>query len=436
MTPIKDTNHRRRRGGHLRFATLAATLGVLAAACGSNGTEAAAPDATLPPETTAAIAPHTSAAPESTTTTAEEDIDTSAVEALVRQYYTAYNAGDTEGANGMLSSLIREISPANLRYWSGALGEHIEATCLPSPKVRNGILCVEMYTDALHGPAGLSGEGQFVYFEKNGKLQQALDPGYVFSQFPGCLENRCPGDDVRQEAGEVTWSYDRFEADLFAWLEETYPEVALEIGDARSLNYFSGNAAAAEAALPYVDEFVAQSGEWGEAAAGADLSGMTAMEAVEALFAAMNSRDPEAFEAFFGSPPDGPIEWFWAMGTRWEAECEPTDDPAMVRCEEERIDEFYSKAGAVFVQTSTYMLENGRLIATPEGELSSAYWAEHHFERAFLNWLETAYPEEHAVADSGELTHSAEGGAIAAARVDEFLSQSDEYPRPADPRER
>jgi hypothetical protein len=357
--------------------------------------------------------------------------DTAAAEALVDEFYAAYNAGDAEGAVGLLSTVFREVSPGNLRYWAGTLGEQIDAECSPSPSQRDGLLCVETYTDDLHGPAGLSARSQYLYFERNGRLQQTPNPASPLqSLLTGCRENRCPGEDLRQtQAGEVTWSYDRFEADLFAWLERTHPGVAAEIGDASSLGYFSSNRAAAEAALPYVEEFVEQSSEWGDVR-DPDLSGLTPLQAVEAAYAALNSGDPEVYAAFFGRPPDTGMVWLWELGTRWIVDCDPAAGPDRVRCDVETIDEFYTKAGAVFRSTSLFVLDEGRLVDIPEQETSSFVWAYQIFEPDFMAWLRTAHPEEHEIAAEGSfMARAQEAATIARTYVDEFLNQSDEYPR-------
>jgi hypothetical protein len=349
--------------------------------------------------------------------------DTAAVEALLEMYYAAYNAGDADGALDLLSGMMREVSPGNVRYRVGGLGERVEAECIPSAAHPGGMICVETYTDALHGPAGLSIESQFLYFESNGRLQQLGDPAWPNANAPGCFENRCPAQ-----------TYGEYEAALWAWLEEAHPDVAAVVGDGRNLGPLAADTAAIAAVIPYVEEFLAQSPRWGDGMSpGADLSAMTPPEAVAALYDALNSGDPEAYREFFGRDPDDVMLFFWGVGTQWVTTCEPAADPDQVRCRQEMIDEFYTRAGAVFVSTELWSLRDGELSSITEAEASSA-WAYDAFEDAFGQWLQRAYPEEWRIAvhtPYGEMdvVLNAEAAAIVVARVDEFLDQSEEYPR-------
>jgi hypothetical protein len=354
------------------------------------------------------------------TTTEPAVASTAAVEALVSEYHAAYNAGDADLALSILSENIREVSPSDLRFWVEGLGERVDAHCIPAPKYEGGIICSESYTDPLHGAAGLSLETSFAYFERNGQLIQTPDPGSVNS-FPGCLSNRCPQ------------AYDDFTRDLFEWLQAVRPGIADRIGAAERLGYFAADAEAVAAALPFALEFVAQSPDWGSAARPA-IAGMAPLEAVEANYAALNSREPSAFAAFFGEPASDAMLWQWEMGTEWRTQCAAVaGSNDLVRCEEEVVDDFYTKAGAEFHYGALWSVADDRMLRTREWEQSSADWAYVDFEVDFGAWLRNVYPGEYQTAIAGaRLARTPEAARIAVSRVDEFLDQSTEYPRSPD----
>lgn len=370
------------------------------------------------PTTAAATTVPSTTAPPVTTTAPPVSTDT--VEALVEEYYAAYNAGDAERAIGLLSATMRMTSPAELRFRVGELGERVDAQCIPATGYPGAIVCSESYTDPLHGAAGLALRASFLYVERDGALLQNTDPGAT-NTAPGCLSNRCPQ------------RYDEFAADLFNWLRSTRPGVADRIGDADHLSYFAADGEAVAAALPFAAEFVAQSPDWGGSAMPA-IAGMEPLEAVRANYATLNSRDPAAFTSFFGEPPDDGALWFWELGTKWAAECEavPGDD-TLVRCEEETSDDFFSKAGAEFRYGRLWSVADGQMFSTTEWEMIS-YWAWTDFEGGFGDWLRRAYPDDHRIAFLGrDLARTPEAAAIAVTRIDEFLDQSADYPRSPDP---
>lgn len=367
---------------------------------------------------TPSTVPTTTAAP--VTTTEPAVASTAAVEALVYEYHAAYNAGDADRALSILSETIREVSPSDLRFWIKGLGERVDAHCIPASQYAGGILCSESYTDPLHGAAGLSLETSFAYFERNGRLIQTPDPGSANS-FPGCLANRCPQ------------AYDDFTTDLFAWLQAVRPGVADRIGSAERLGYFAADAEAVAAAQPFALAFVAQSPDWGSATRPA-IAGLSPLEAVEAHYAALNSRDPALFAAFYGEPVSAPMLWLWEMGTEWRAECVVVAESGdLVRCEEQSVDDFYTKAGAEFHYGTLWSVADDQMLQTREWEQTSGHWAYQDFEIDFGNWMRGAYPGEHQTAFAGaRIARTPEAARIAVNRIDEFLDQSIDYPRSPD----
>ncbi|MDJ0954711.1 MAG: hypothetical protein QNJ81_13620 [Acidimicrobiia bacterium] len=391
--------------------------------------EVAETPTTIPPPTTAVP---TTAAPPATT----EVVDgTAEVEALVAEYYAAYNAGDVERALALLST-TRDVNPLHLEYWIKGLGEQVDGDCVPSTKYEGGLRCIETYSDNLHGPAGETAEAWLLYFADNGLLRQLKDPDWFV--WTGCRGSRCPGTMAEVEGSDVEWSYSSFEADLFSWLELNYPQVAAAVGDPGQLHYFAHDEEAAARVMPFVVQFVASSAEWGPAGnLGADLSELTVLEAVAAGYAAFNSHDPELFADFFGEPPNDATLWFWELGRTSNMSCEPTSNPNEVLCTGELLDNFYVRAGAIFEFSETWtMTDDFRLISALVEANSSGYWAYDEFEAHYWAWMLEAYPEDAALAYAGEnLIRTPEAAAIAMRHLDEFLDQSDIYPRSADPRD-
>ena len=368
------------------------------------------------PSTLATTTVPVTTAPPSTTTA---PASTAAVEALVEEYYAAYNSGDAERAIGLLSATLRMTSPAEIRYRVEELGERVDAQCIPATGYPAAIVCAESYTDPLHAAAGLTLETSFLYTERNGVLFQTAEPGSI-NIYEGCLSNRCPH------------RYDEFAADLFNWLRSTRPSVAERIGNAARLNYFAADGEAIATALPFAAEFVARSPDWGGSATPA-IAGMEPLEAVEAHYAALNDRDPAVYRSFYGEPPDEAMLWFWELGTISEVQCEavPGDD-TLVRCEEEWFDDFFSKAGAEFRYGTLWNVADGQMSYTREWEMIS-YWAWSDFEGDFGYWMRSAYPDDHRIAFVGsDLARTPEAAAMAVIRIDEFIDQSADYPRSPD----
>ena len=403
---------------------------LMGSACGGD-TEA---QTAASPSSSAAVTT-TTASPDPTTITAtpvattSEEAPTAAVEVLLDEYYASYNGGDAATVIGMLSELMRETPAPNLEFWIGTLHEQVSAECVPSPMNPEGVRCVETYTDALHGPVGATGRAVYQYFERNGKLMQVADES--FWSLPGCRAGRCPGEILEVAGADPTWTYDQIEADLVAWLNLTYPDVASTIDDPRRLQYLAGNSADVAAVLPYVDEFASQSThQLAAAAAGADIAGMATLEAVEGMYAAMNSHDPAVYEEFFGEPPNDVMEWFWAQGRHYERVCAPTANPDEVRCEGENTDEFYTKAGAVFEIHELWTKAGDELLWSVEWANSSGTWAYHEFEQDLGIWMREAYPADAEIAfPTADLVHNGEAAAIAVSHLDEFLEVSDKDPR-------
>lgn len=178
-----------------------------------------------------------------------------------------------------------------------------------------------------------------------------------------------------------------------------------------------------------MEEFAAQSTDLLVAPAGADIAGMSTLEAVEGMYASMNSYDPAVYEDFFGEPPDDMREWFWAQGRYHERVCEETANPDEVRCEGRNTDEFFTKAGAVFEVRELWTKVGDELIWSLDWANSSG-WAYHDFEQDLAIWMREAYPEDAAIAfPTDDLVHNGEAAAIAVAHLDEFLEVSDQYPR-------
>jgi hypothetical protein len=371
--------------------------------------------------------------PSMTTTTRTEDGEAMAsLTSLLDRYYEAYNRGDIDTVLGLLSPMMRELNPAMVEYWISTLGEHVDATCTPLADGSAGVTCFEEYTDPLHSASGTHAVTRMQYFERDGLLFQAHDANHLI--MPGCQQNRCPGTMTDASGAVPVWSYGAFEADFYAWLETAQPEVAAMIGDASAIGYYRGDQQATLAVLPYVEAYartdpVEATGE------GADLSAMSTLEAVEAMYAAVNSRDAEAFAAFFGTPPDDAMEWFWAQGRIWNHEC--VDDGAgTVTCEIDVEDDLYTRAGAVFRHTEQWTLVDGTLFDTVLRAESSGYWAYYNFEADFASWMAEHHPDEAAIAFIGsDFVHTAEAATIARERLDEFLAASDDYPRDPDPRD-
>ena len=167
-----------------------------------------------------------------------------------------------------------------------------------------------------------------------------------------------------------------------------------------------------------------------------DLAGMSVLDAVLAEHAAFNSQDPDVFEAWYGRPPDDWVAWLWGFDTRFVSECEPTEIPAVVECTSSQIDGFYSKAGAIFEQTQLWTASGNELILLHTTGLSSGGWVWYEFDRDMKAWMQETYPEVATEIFVGQdLIRSGRTAAIAMDYIDEFLEQSSDYPRAADPME-
>ena len=255
-------------------------------------------------------------------------------------------------------------------------------------------------------------------------------------QWWGCVDFRCPGDAVEIGSNGIVWSYGTLEADLFSWLEQSYPEVAQSIGEPANLSYASGKSEAVTAALSYVDEFVAQSETWPRVTGHRDLAGISALEAVLAEHDAFNSHDPEVFEAWYGRPPDDQVAWFWGFDTRFESDCETTENPKIVQCTSSQVDGFYTKTGAVFEQTQLWTTSGNELILLHSTGLSSGDWAWFDFEADFKSWMDQAYPDVAAQVFAGQqINRNGRSAVVAMDYIDEFIEQSTEYPRAPDANE-
>jgi hypothetical protein len=159
---------------------------------------------------------------------------------------------------------------------------------------------------------------------------------------------------------------------------------------------------------------------------------MSVLDAVLAEHEAFNSHDPEAFEAWYGRPPDDFVEYLWGFDTQFESECETTENPAIVQCESRQVDGFWSEAGAVFEQTQLWTTSGNELILLhTEGPVSD--WAFWELRLDLGNWMKEAYPDAAAlVFVGGDLIHNGEAAETAMDYIDEFLEQSTEYPHAAD----
>jgi hypothetical protein len=417
------------------WQTVVAILAAILLFAGGCAGDSAAEDEPASAETTTTTSPTTTppttTAPATTTTTEAVDppADLTALQEMVDSYYEAYNSGDAATALAMFSPLSPEVPPNTLEFWIENLGEQVTAECVPSVDPPGGLYCVERYSDQMHGPAGETIRATFQYIDRDGRLSRAHDR---FEMRPlECihLDYRCPGDAVDIVGNDVFWSYETFEADLFSWLEQSYPEVAQSIGEPANLGYSSGKPEAVAAALPYVDEFVAQSETWPRVTGHRDLAGMSVLEAVLAEHEAFNSHDPEAFEAWYGRPPDDFVAWWWGLDTRFESDCDTTDNPAIVQCTSRLVDGFYGKACAVFEQTQLWTASGNELILLhTDGSVSD--WAFWKLGQDMKPWMKEAYPEvvNQVFAGSG-IIHNEEAAVIAMDYIDEFIEQSAEYPR-------
>jgi hypothetical protein len=350
---------------------------------------------------------------------------------MVDSFHEAYNSGDAEAALALLSPASPQVSPANLEFWIESLGEQVTAECVPSVDIPGGLMCVERYRDRLHGPAGETNRTTFHYFENNGVLGRIHDR-FELRLLGECVDFRCPGDAVEVVGEAVVWSYETFEADLFSWLEQSYPEVAQSIGDPANLGYFGRDTEAVTEALPYVDEFVVRSETWPRVTGSRDLAGMSVLEAVLAEHEAFNSHDPDTFEAWYGRPPDDIVAWFWGLDTRFESDCQNTENPMIVQCSSRLVDGFYSKAGAVVEQTQLWTTSGNELILLHTSGPHSIDWAWFEFEYDMKAWMREAYPDAAGQIFEGRLNRDGESAVIAMNYIDEFIEQSTEYPRAAD----
>ncbi len=262
-------------------AAVAGMAGAAAVVAGTllfvGGGDPAPDDDTVAVETTAAVTPSTSAPTTTTTQPADQPADLSALQEMVDSYYKAYNSGDAEAARALISPQSVDLLPRNLEFWIESLGEQVTAECVPSVDISGGLYCVERYRDQLHGPAGETIRATFHYIDRNGLLSRVHDRFEMRLVECAVLDYRCPGDQVDVVGNDVTWSYETFEADLFSWLEHTYPPVAESIGEPTNLSYSSGKPDAGAAAIPYVAEFVAQSEAWPRVSGHRDLAGMSVL---------------------------------------------------------------------------------------------------------------------------------------------------------------
>ncbi|MDJ0498155.1 MAG: hypothetical protein QNJ89_10015 [Acidimicrobiia bacterium] len=413
---------------YARFLFLAALLCLFATACGNPSGETRA-QASGSEETATSAPASTLPAPEATTTT---EAPSAAVEALLEQYYEAYNAGDAETALGLRSDFIPVVPAPNLRFWVETLNEQVSADCVPHPEMPAVVRCVETYTDSLHGPAGATGGAIYQYAERNGELIQSLDSSMFM--LPGCRAGRCPGDIVSVPGREPVWDYELIEEELLAWLQQNYPEAVADIEDSGRLHYLASNSDHVAAVLPYVEEFVASSPDWGTQVAAADEEpSRTLLEEVVAGYEAWSSHDPEVYEDFFGEPPGDVDEWWWEQGRRVTVSCVETESPDEVRCEGFITDDFYTRAGAVFEFRELWNRVGSDNLSVIEWANSSGWWAYSDFEKDFAHWMREAYPEDAAIAfPTVDLVHNGEAAAIAVSHLDEFLEASDEYPRDPD----
>ncbi len=426
-----DPQSRARTTWRAVVAILAAILLFAGGCAGDSAAEDEPASAEATTTTSPASTAATSTAPATTTTTteaADPPVDLSALQDMVDSYYEAYNSGDAAAARA-LYPLTPESSPPHLEFWIESLGEQVTAECVPSVDLPGGLTCVERYRDQLHGPAGETIRATFHYVDRDGLLSRVHDR-FEF-RLTDCfhLDWRCPGDAAEVVGNEVIWSYETFETDLFSWLEQSYPVVAESIGEAANLGYSTGKLEAVAAALPYVDEFVGQSESWPRVSGHRDLAGMSVLEAVLAEHKAFNSHDPEAFEAWYGRPPDDPVVYLWGLDTRFESDCVTTENPAIVQCTSQLVDGFYNKAGAVWEQTQLWTASGNELIVLASDGLVSE-WALWEFRLALKAWMQEAYPDVvNQVFGGSWIIHNEEAAVIAMGHIDEFLEQSTEYPR-------
>lgn len=248
-----DPQSRARTTWRTVVAILAATL----LFAGGYAADSAADDETVAAETTTTTSPTTTAptstAPPTTTTTTEAvdpPADLSGLRDMVDSDDEVYNSGNAEAARALLSPLSPEASPPNLEFWIESLGEQVTADCVPSVDLPGGLTCVERYSDQLHGPGGETIRATFHYVDRDGLLSRIHDRFEMRLLECFHLDFRCPGDAVDIVGNDVIWSYEIFEADLFLWLEQSYPEVAQSIGEPANLSYSSGKPEAVAAALP------------------------------------------------------------------------------------------------------------------------------------------------------------------------------------------
>jgi hypothetical protein len=117
------------------------------------------------------------------------------------------------------------------------------------------------------------------------------------------------------------------------------------------------------------------------------------------------------------------------LDTRFESDCDTTDNPAIVQCTSRKVDAFYSKAGAVFEQTQLWTASGNELILLHSAGLRSE-WAFWEFRIDMRTWMQEAYPDDVDQLFTGSwVIHNGESAAIAMEHIDEFLGQSTEYPR-------
>jgi len=170
--------------------------------------------------------------------------------ALVEDYYATLNAGDVGAALSMVSGSMPGNLSSTLQIGVEGLGTKFVVDCSISES-RHHIVCSEVVTDNLYGPAGITLNSHVGYTTtSNGTIQLIVD-GYGN---PAC-------------SGDPTGSAGTYLLDLYAWIVETHPELERNFTGTLSMGtlgipctpYPFSRAENASEISDVVPEFVAQS---------------------------------------------------------------------------------------------------------------------------------------------------------------------------------
>jgi hypothetical protein len=173
--------------------------------------------------------------------------------ALVEDYYATLNAGDVAAALAMVSGSIPENLSSTLQIGVEGLDTRFVVDCSIS-ETRRHIVCSEVVTDSLYGPAGIMLKSHIGYTINQDRIGLVSGEGYG----------------IQSCAGDPTGPAATYLIDLYDWVVETQPELARKFTGELSMGTlgipctpypFSGAENASEVS-DVVPEFVAQSDKY------------------------------------------------------------------------------------------------------------------------------------------------------------------------------